>query len=68
MTTREALTAMFQTAPAAYSVALAYDDDSTPWYHVVELGSDGLYYSFYRAASLEDAMDVLSIYIDTALV
>ena len=63
MTTFETLTAETLHQIAAYVVAITEDEDGGNWAHVCELNADGLYMSIYRAASLEDAFDVLSIYI-----
>lgn len=64
MTKFEAETAFFTSLPIwscgrQYATACTESDEGYIWYHVVEQQDDDLWVSVYRAASAEDAEDVL---------
>lgn len=45
------------------TLAMAEDEDGFYWYHVCELKSDGLWYSFFASAELEAALKVYELYV-----
>ena len=58
----ETQNATFVTLPFELAIAMSEDEDGTIWYHVVSKQANGKWYSIYRAASFEDATDVLSAF------
>lgn len=64
MTPTETQTAAAVTNPIGfYHIVQALDENELAWFHVVEwLAEKSIFVSIYRAASLEDAQDVLGIY------
>lgn len=63
MNAYETTNAQLVTLPIDSAIAMSEDEDGVIWYHIVVLKSDGKWYSEYRAASLEDAVDVYSLYL-----